>query len=396
MPKPFALPARARATDNPVMTCSHRPRTTHRREKHPPAIAALSAGSGALASGSPVALAACVVELAAAGSAPVDVRLLPAGSFRASDGSGRPDDVPAWVVLDEDGARMVAEASARRSDRVIDYEHATLLRAKSKGEQAPAAGWYRKLEWRPGDGLYAVGVKWTARAAQLIADLEYRYLSPVISYDGKTGRVQRLLHASLTNDPGLDGLTDLAALAAELFPTQSQEQSMPEILKKLLAALGLSEAASEAEALSAVAALKTNVAALSARLSTDPDPAKYVPIATLSALQTEHASVQGQLAALNAEISSGKVAALVADGLAAGKITPATKDWAEGLGKKDPEALSAFLAAAPVVMKPGETQSGGKKPSGTEVAALSADEQKLCAMLGVAEADYQQTRMAAA
>jgi hypothetical protein len=132
MSKPFALPARARATDNPVMTCPHRPRTTHRREKHPPAIAALSAGSGAPAGGSPVALAACVVELAAAGSAPVDVRLLPAGAFRASDGSGRPDDVPAWVVLDEDGARMVAEASARRSDRVIDYEHATLHRAKSK------------------------------------------------------------------------------------------------------------------------------------------------------------------------------------------------------------------------------------------------------------------------
>jgi phage I-like protein len=76
-----------------------------------------------------------------------------------------------------------------------------------------------------------------------------------------------------------------------------------------------------------------------------------VPIATLSALQTEHASVQGQLAALNAEISGGKVAALVADGLAAGKLTPATKGWAEGLGKKDPEALTAFLDAAPVVMQ---------------------------------------------
>lgn len=171
---------------------------------------------------------------------------------------------------------------------------------------------------------------------------------------------------------------------------------MPEILKNLLAALGLSEAASAAEALSAVAALKTNVAALSARLSTDPDPAKYVPIATLSALQTEHASVQGQLAALNAEISSGKVAALVADGLAVGKITPATKGWAEGLGKKDPEALTAFLDAAPVVCKPGETQSGGKKPIGTDVAALSAEEQNMCSLLGVAEADYQKTRMAAA
>lgn len=262
----------------------------------------------------------------------------------------------------EDGERLVAEAAARTSDRVIDYEHAT-LRAKASGGMAPASGWFRQLEWRP-DGLWAIGVKWTAQAAQYIVAREYRYLSPVFSYDEASGRVLSLLHASLTNDPGLDGLTDLAALAAELFasPPHKQEQSMPETLKKLLAALGLQETATEPEALAAIAALKTNVASLSAQIST-PDPAKYVPVATLSALQSEHTAVQGRLAALTAEVSSAKVDKLIEEGEAAGKITPATKAWAKTLGDSNVAQLTAFLAAAPVVVKPGDTQSGGHKPA---------------------------------
>ncbi|HRD86776.1 MAG TPA: phage protease [Accumulibacter sp.] len=320
------------------------------------AIAALSGSDGR------GAVAACAVDLSAAGSAPADFRLLPAGSFRSWD--GRPQDAAAWVMTPEDGQRLVAEASARTSDRVIDYEHATIKRAQS-GEKSPAAGWFRKLEWRPGSGLWAIGVQWTAQAAKHIAAREYRYLSPVFSYDEASGRVLTLLHASLTNDPGLDGLTDLAALAAELFalPPNRQEQSMPETLKKLLAALGLQDTASEAEALSAVAALKTNVATLSAQIAT-PDPARFVPVATLAALQAEHATVQGKLAAMTAEIDAGKVAKVVEDGLAAGKLTPATADWARTLGPQNLASLTAYLEAAPVVMKPGETQSGGKKPAG--------------------------------
>lgn len=272
----------------------------------------------------------------------------------------------------EDGQRLVAEASARTSDRVIDYEHATIKRAQS-GEKSPAAGWFRKLEWRP-SGLWAIGVQWTAQAAKHIAAREYRYLSPVFSYDEASGRVLTLLHASLTNDPGLDGLTDLAALAAELFalPPNRQEQSMPETLKKLLAALGLQDTASEAEALSAVAALKTNVATLSAQIAT-PDPARFVPVATLAALQAEHATVQGKLAAMTAEIDAGKVAKVVEDGLAAGKLTPATADWARTLGAQNIASLTAYLEAAPVVMKPGETQSGGKKPAGGSVGLDTGD-----------------------
>jgi len=323
------------------------------------------------------------------------VRLLPAGSFRSWDGRTMPNDIEGWVLTVEDGARLVAAAAARQSDRVIDYEHAT-LHAKAGGGKAPAAGWFRELEWRR-DGLWAIGVKWTAQAAAHIAAREYRYLSPVFSFDEETGRVLNLLHASLTNDPGLDGLTDLAALAAELFasPPHKQEQSMPETLKNLLASLGLQDTATEAEALAAVATLKTNVASLSAQISAAPDPAKYVPIAALSALQSEHAEAKGKLAALTAEISAGKVAALVAEGLAAGKITPATEAWAKSLGESNPAALSAFLAAAPVIVKTNETQSNGQVGSGA-TAALSATEVEICKTMGLAQDAYLKTKTSAA
>lgn len=337
-----------------------------------------------------LAIAALGVELDAA-KVPVDVRLIPAGAFRSVD--GRPAECAAYVCTDEDGLRLVAEANARTSPRVIDYEHAS-LHAKRSGSKAPAAGWFKALEWRAGDGLWAVGVDWTALAAADIASKAYRFISPVFSYDPVTGRVQQLFHAALTNDPGLDGLTDLAALAAELLltPAHSKEILMPELLKKLLAALGLQETATEAEALAAVASIKTNVATLSAQVAS-PDPAKFVPIATLSALQGEHAALQGQLAALSAEVNGGKLDKVVADGLTAGKLTPATEAWARDLGKKDLAALSAFIDAAPVVVKPGATQTSGAGEGG-QGAALSAVELAICSAQGVSPEDYLKTKQA--
>lgn len=340
-----------------------------------------------------VAVAALRVEIPA-GQVPTDVRLIPAGEFRAVD--GRPTDCPTWVMEAADGERCVAAMAARESALVIDYEHAT-LHAKQAGSRAPAAGWFGDLEWRPGDGLYAIGVEWTAQAAQDIASRAYRFISPVFSYDPISGRVDKLLHAALTNDPGLDGLTDLAALAADLFlpPTTSRGIAMNELLKKLLASLGLQESATETEALAAVAALKTNVATLSVQ-ATHPDPARFVPIATLSALQAEHADLQGRLAALTAEVNGGKLEKVVSDGLAAGKLTPATEAWARELGKKDLAVLTAFLAAAPVVVALGQTQSGGKGSTGAGGAALSETELAVCKATGTSPEDFIKHRRAAA
>lgn len=336
-------------------------------------------------------IAALGVEFAAGAEAPRDIRLIPAGEFRSWD--GRPTECAAWVCTDDDGLRLVAEAAARASPQVIDYEHAT-LHAKKAGTPAPAGGWFKALEWRVGDGLWAIGVDWTAAAAQAIVSKEYRFISPVFSYDAKTGRVGKLFHAALTNDPGLDGLTDLAALAAELFlPTHPLETEM-DFLKKLLASLGLAESATEAEALAAVASMKTNVVTLSAQVSA-PDPARFVPVATLSALQTEHAQLQGKLVALQGEVDGGKLEKIVADGLAIGKLTPATESWARELGKSNLASLSAYLATAPVVIQPGKTQTGDQG-GGDQGGSLTDNELAICTTQGLNPADYLKTKLATA
>lgn len=312
-----------------------------------------------LPSRSHTALVAALSVSLTAGAAPSEIRLLPAGRFKAADGSGRPAGIAAGWLLDAAGAsRLVAAAAARQSDYVIDFEHQT-LNAAANGQPAPAAGWYRRLEWREGDGLYAVDVRWTARAAAMIADGEYRYLSPVFAY-ADDGAVLALGPAALTNNPGLDGLTDLSRAAmSALF---SQEDSP---MKELLKALGLPETATEAEAIAALAALRSShTAALTAASQAAPDPAKFVEVATLTAVRGELATATAELATFKAERQAGEVDQVVSAALAAGKLTPATETWARALGKSDLAALRAYVEAAPVIAKPGTTQTGGAGKGG--------------------------------
>jgi phage I-like protein len=310
------------------------------------------------------AIAALSVELTAGGKTPpADFRLLPYGRFKAADGSGRPVEVPAGWLLDKASALGVAAAFNARADaRVIDYEHQT-LHAERNGQPAPAAAWMGRLEARD-DGLYAAATEWTESAAAMIAARQYRYISPVFSYDKRTGQVLAVMHAALTNYAGLDGLTDLAALAAKYFtPFSTPEEETP--MKELLKALGLAESATEAEAIAALNALRaSHTAALTATGQAVPDPAKYVGVATLSAVQGELSAARTELAVLKAEKHAVSVDQVVAEAQAAGKLTPAMVGWAKDLGAKDLAALTAYCDAAPVVTKPGETQTGGAAPAG--------------------------------
>lgn len=330
------------------------------------------------------ALAALTFALAPGAS---EIQLTPAGPvFRSADGSGRPADVPAWRIDAASAERAIARLAARANPLVIDYEHQTLL-AEKNGQPAPAAGWFKALEWRDGLGLFATGVEWTPRAAAMIAAGEYRYLSPVFEYDRRTGEVLGVRMAALTNDPGLDGMAAVALTAAlaafdgaAAIPVfQPEETLMNETLKKLLAALGLPDSTPEGDALKAVAALKekadqaegaqaqltAQVAALKAQA---PDPAQYAPVATMLALQTE-------VAALTARIAEGEVAQVIEGALDEGKLSQAQKEWAENLGKKDLAALKAFVASAPAIAALKGMQSNGlpSAGSGSGNAASDAD-----------------------
>lgn len=327
-----------------------------------------------------------------------EVQLLPDGVFRATDGSGRPDDAPCWRLNAEVAKRLIARVSAKPNPLVIDYEHQT-LHAEKNGQPAPAAGWFAgtSLEYREGRGLFALNPAWTRRATAHLEDDEYKFASTVFEYDLATGDVIDVRMAALTNNPGLTGMAAVAltALNDSLSSDQpTKEASMPELLKKLLAALGLAENASETDVMSAMDALKkkadeaaaktAEVAALTAQ-GKSPDPAKFVSIDTMLALQT-------QVAALSADLTGGKVAQVVTEALDAGKLLPAQKEWALGLGKTNLAALTGYLETAPVIAALAGTQTDGKKPegagNGTGTAALTATQLSVAAQLGVSPEDF--------
>lgn len=366
---------------------------------------------------SPVAIAALAVDIGGV-AAPTEFRFIPAGEFQARD--GRPKECGSWVMTEEDGRRIVAELAAQSDCSVIDYEHATLL-ARSTGAKAPAAGWFKKAEWRD-DGLWLVDVDWTACASDEIASKAYRYISPVFNYDPKTGRVLKVFHAALVNHAGLDGLTDLAAMAAEVFDTATPTETphMEELLEQLRWMLNMPVGATQEDILAqlqkiadqikadpAVAAngfdltkfmtdSREQIAALSAQVGTV-DPEKFAPIEVVADLRNANAALSAQIADLSSGGATAALNAVIEGALSDGKLTPAMESWARDLGTKNLASLKAFIETAPAVVKPGASQTAGGTPTPTPgLAVLSADAKKICAQLGVSEADYLKTAQTAA
>jgi phage I-like protein len=140
-----------------------------------------------------------------------EFRILPAGVFRAKD--GRPENLPGWKI-DAAIAQRVIAASASTDELVIDYEHQT-INSEKNGQPAPAAGWFKRMVWRDGAGLFAVDVQWTDKARAMIAAGEYRHISPLFHYNAVTGEMQKIIGLGLTNNPALPGLSNLAALSAQ-------------------------------------------------------------------------------------------------------------------------------------------------------------------------------------
>lgn len=302
-----------------------------------------------------ISLAALALELKPG----AEIQLLPAGEFRARD--GRPKEAPKWRLTAALAAQLIARAAARQTRFVIDFEHQTLA-AASNGQPAPAAGWFKKLEWRDGQGLYAVDVEWTAAAKGMIEGGQYKYLSPVFSYN-ESGDVLEILMAAVTNVPALDGMQELELRAAAKFDLSDKEQPMENrILIATLSALGLAETATEAEITAAIAALKAQT----------PDPSKFVSVTAMNELRD-------QIAALRSSAAEREIGELITQALTEGKLLPAQEKWAKDLGKSNLAQLKEYIATAPAIPALGGTQSRGRAPAaagaagGDIVAAAKAE-----------------------
>lgn len=307
--------------------------------------------------------------------------LIPAGAFRPRD--GRALSVDAWV-LDAAGAqRVIAAFRARSVQLPVDYEH-QILAAPENGKPAPAAGWIADLEWDATRGLLA-RVVWTAAARAAIEAEEYRYWSPVFSYDS-SGHVLQVLHAGLTNTPALD-LPALTLRAAARYTTGAPTVD----LAKLRELLGLAADADEAAVLAALTKLKAQAddaeTAVAAARAQAVDPARYVPIAVVTDLQT-------QVAALRAEQTNGQVAALVDAGVADGRILPAMREWATDLGRSNVAALRAYLDKAQPIAALVGTQTQGAPPATVGDTGLTTDELAVCRATGVEPSAFKAQKAA--
>lgn len=341
----------------------------------------------------PRAPAACIAIAACAfAAAPVDagvgrvlLQLTPAQDFTPSD--GRAMDVPAWRINAATAQRVIAAFNAAQPP-VIDYEHQTLHK-EANGQPAPAAGWMHGLRWIEGRGLFAEA-ELTERARALVQSGEYRYFSPVFEYARGSGEVTRILMGALTNHPAIAGMeaVNLMAAASARFtttPTTSTKESddMNELLKKLLAALGLPEDASEEQALSAIKAL-TDKPAVAAATAT-PDPAQYVPVAVVQELQTN-------LAALSASVHTRAVDDVITPALGDGRLLPAEEAWARDTAKTPAglASLTSLLKVRQPIAALGSTQTKGQPPAAaaTDTHGLTADELAVAAACGMTPEAY--------
>lgn len=328
-----------------------------------------------------VALAAPAAGAHTEDGAPMQwVHLIPAGTFTGRDGRG-PYTLDAEAVL--------AAFAAHGADLPVDYEHQS-LDAETKAGPVPAAGWIVALESRA-DGLWAQ-VRWTARAAELLAAQEYRYLSPVFRFDPATGRVAAVVGAGLTHSPNLmlQAAASTGAAMEELLerlvyilnmPVTSTPDDLVAELMKVIDALKAAQA--DAAAMRAeLDAAKS--AAQSAGKTAAPDPAQFVPLSL-------HKKTADALAALQAEVAQRAAAEAVEAAMRSGKLAPAMKDWALAYARADAAGFATFAESAPQIAGGAPTPAPSEQPDG-----LTADELEAARLLGMTRAAFAQAKQALA
>lgn len=349
-----------------------------------------------------------------------EIRLLPDGAFAARD--GRPGTftggtLNAWSLSPRCAGRLLERWRRRETPLVIDYEHQS-LNARHNGQPAPAAGWIESLRYEPGQGLFA-SVRWTEGAKGFIEQDEYRFISPVFSFDPQNGEVLELKGAALTNMPALDGLGAVAA--TEDFPPSDnpQPETAMNALNRLKQLLGLPEDAAEETLLAELDRLEAlltpanpapsdpsglpNQPAFPHQEGPLPGDARPTlfdflqachPQAALTSLVRANTALREQLSVALSVTQGDQVARNVEAAVADGRLSRGLAGWATALGRQNPEALETYLAAVAPIAALSSFQSAGNRPvlSAPSASPLSDEERFVCAQLRLSETDYLAVR----
>jgi len=313
---------------------------------------------------------------------------------------------------------------ANNADLVVDYAHQSLV----LGQEAPAAGWIKKMEMRKGDTELWARVRWNDRASDLISRREFRFISPVFRFkyaDPVTGRKwpAALDSAALTNKPFL---TELPAIVnqnqavTEANPpgsqSSTQEVQTMGLLAQLAAALGKDAAAvaqmlgigADADDGQVIAAIVTRLnagAEAAAKAAEVEEAAKsvqseadYVTKAAEEVVEAagEAAEAAKEVAAVPAETTVAVIAnalgftpdtkpeillrklaelkgqaadtqaeRLVANAVAAGKIQPSLKPYWIGQARKDFRMTEAVVNSMTPILG-AASNTGGAPPNAEE------------------------------
>lgn len=275
------------------------------------------------------------------------------------------DTTKGRFLLDaEGGAEILRRFRAHAVELAMDFDHGTFAEGGTKRD---VPGYIGDLAYRPGDGLYALRVRWTEVGLRAISPgrapdgtptvPEYRYFSPAVDFEGDTRRILGLRPVALVSYPATLGQRPLVmSAAAPLPPPPRPENAMN---KNLLALLGLPADADESTVLAAVNTARRERDALLGALSAQDLPSALGKITALGSAREQLDAVTKRAVDAEGRIEAAERREMLSRGKTEGKLTPAL----EKLYADKPVAeLSAFLAAAPVVAALGK--QAPKQPAG--------------------------------
>lgn len=386
------------------------------------------------------------------GTPPTEMRLFAAGDNPTTKGVFKFTAKSAELVM--------AEYLARGVEKPGDYNHASIPQLREDGtvrhpsdEEGKASCRYQ-LEVRQADAgpeLWAVNIRWTPRAAELIRAREYYQTSNAFAHT-KEGEVTQFVNFALVNDPATFNQPALVAASAgaptttppppAAQTTRTITMKMPEKMAAALKALMDGEYADEkemtakckaalaefvpeekkeppAEMTAQLTALSGQVATLTGEVTTLKAHVEKIAALTGKTAHAEQLAVltakfqsadkvetlSAEVARLSTESTESKIAAVLERGKVAGKLTPAMLEDAAkaapetGPGKyiatlrasKDVTALSAYVDALPKLVATEEI----KQPLGGKV-ALTPEEVAVTKLFGNDPKELEKLRAAKA
>ena len=317
---------------------------------------------------------------------------------------GKVDTTKGEFLFDKKSAESVMKTwRDYGNDLCFDYEHKAVDPDARAGDGL-AAGWFKLAIGT--DGLYAVDIRWTDKAAKQITSREWRYFSPTFEYESESGRILELVNVALTNIPATKDLPPLVASKRKPMPTKTNkvtEVRTPKKAPKKSAKLGVKKTTKTSEVteynddaesdelddaadqggdssdeMSALDDGELDDADLDdgdlddadlddadlddAELAGDPDDtdmpmkskktkktsrngsAAVRAVAAVERFSRENALLNRRLAALEARERNTRVRDLVEGAIESGKVLPAEREFLTAAGRSDIKSLRVYLS----------------------------------------------------